>query len=150
MARSAAEAFNIVRCLDHSGKVDDSRQDKRQKVATASLRDKLLAQDFAWPKSLRASRILGSTSRSCVAEIPPHMKLASRASRPGLTVGSSRILCVGLCTAQRFHTKVKNKCAELDARTNPTLSHTTTSVTSICCCGTTTEKSYEVSDMGSL
>ena len=31
------------------------------------------------------------------------MKLASRASRPGLTVGFLRILCNGLCTAQRFH-----------------------------------------------
>ena len=32
------------------------------------------------------------------------MKLASRASRPGLTVGLLRILC-SLCTAQRFHTE---------------------------------------------
>ena len=31
------------------------------------------------------------------------MKLASRASRPGPTVGFLRILCNGLCTAQRFH-----------------------------------------------
>ena len=31
-----------------------------------------------------------------------HMKLVSRASRPGLTVGVPRILCNGLCTAQRF------------------------------------------------
>ena len=33
----------------------------------------------------------------------PHMKLASRASRPGLTVGFLRILCNGLRTGQRFH-----------------------------------------------
>ena len=33
------------------------------------------------------------------------MKLVSRASRPGLTVGILRILCNGLCTAQRFHTE---------------------------------------------
>ena len=37
-------------------------------------------------------------------EILPHMKLASRASCPGLTVGFLRILCNGLCAAQRFHT----------------------------------------------
>ena len=33
------------------------------------------------------------------------MKLVSRAARPGLTVGYLRILCNGLCTAQRFHTE---------------------------------------------
>ena len=31
------------------------------------------------------------------------MKLVSRAARPELTVGFLRILCNGLCTAQRFH-----------------------------------------------
>ena len=30
MAHSTAEAFNIVRCLDQSGKLDDSPQDKKQ------------------------------------------------------------------------------------------------------------------------
>ena len=34
----------------------------------------------------------------------PHMKIVSRASRPGLLVGLFRILCDGLCTAHRFHT----------------------------------------------
>ena len=33
------------------------------------------------------------------------MKLVSRASRPGLTVGVLRLLCNGFCTAQRFHTE---------------------------------------------
>ena len=33
-----------------------------------------------------------------------HMKLVSRASRPGVTVGILRILCNGLCTALRFLT----------------------------------------------
>ena len=33
------------------------------------------------------------------------MKLASRASRPGLAVGFLRILCNALCTAQRIHTE---------------------------------------------
>ena len=86
MARSIAEAFNIVRCWDHTCKLDDAPQDKRRKVATALLRDKLLAHDFAGPFYQRASRILGTISRFRVAEILPHMKLASRASRPGLTV----------------------------------------------------------------
>ena len=38
-----------------------------------------------------------------LAQILPQMKLASRASRPGLVVGILRSLCNGLCTAQRFH-----------------------------------------------
>ena len=62
MARSTAEAFFFVRCLGHSGKLDDSPQDNRQNVATTLLRDKLLAQDFAGPLSSRASRILGPIS----------------------------------------------------------------------------------------
>ena len=33
------------------------------------------------------------------------MNIVSRASRPGLLVGFLRILCDGLCTAQRFHTE---------------------------------------------
>ena len=40
-----------------------------------------------------------------VADILPHMKLVSRASRPGLTVGILRILYNGLCTALRCHTE---------------------------------------------
>ena len=87
MAHSTAEAFNIVSCLDHSGKLDDTPQDKKQKAATALLRDKLPEQDFAGQISLRASRTLGPISRFRIAEILPHVKLASRASRPGLTVG---------------------------------------------------------------
>ena len=49
MAHRTAEAFHIVRCLDHSGKLDDFPQDKKQKAATASLRDKQHEQDFAGP-----------------------------------------------------------------------------------------------------
>ena len=47
---------------------------------------------------------LGPISRHRVADILPHMKKVSRASRPGLLVGFLHILCNGLCTAQRFHT----------------------------------------------
>ena len=39
------------------------------------------------------------------------MKLASRASRPGLAVGFLRVFCNGPCTAQRFHVEVdEQKC----------------------------------------
>ena len=97
---------------------------KKQKVATALLRDKLHEQDFAGPISLRASRILGPISRFRVAEILLHMKLASRAARPGLIVGFIRILCNGLCTAERFHTEGDvNNYVVLDARMHPTLPH---------------------------
>ena len=42
--------------------------------------------------SVRASKVLGPISRYRVADILPHMKLVSRASRTGLTVGILRIL----------------------------------------------------------
>ena len=80
-------------------------QDKKQKVATNLLCDKLHTQDFAGPISLRASKVPGPISRYRIADILPHMKLVSRASRPGLTVGFLRILSNGLCKAHRFHTE---------------------------------------------
>ena len=121
MARSTAGAFNMVCCLDRSGKLDDSPQDKKQKTATTLLRDELCGQDFARPISLRASKVLGPISRFRVVEI-------LRASRPVLTVDFLRIFCNGLCTARRFHTEGDNKRVELDVRMNPTLSLITTSV----------------------
>ena len=124
MARSTADAFNIVLCLDHTCKLDDAPQDKRPKVATASLRDKLLAHHFAGPFSLRASRILGPISRFRVAEILPHMKLASCASRPGLTVFFLRILCNGLCTAHRFHVEGEAQMCRIGCPDEPdSISH---------------------------
>ena len=105
MARSTADALNIVCRLDHDGKLDEVAQDKKQEVATSILCDKLQTQDFAGPSSLWASKVLGPISRYRVADILLHMKLASRTSRPGLTVGFLRMLCNGLCTAQRFHTE---------------------------------------------
>ena len=74
-------------------------QNEKQTVATGFLRDKQNEQDFAGPVSLRASKVLEPISRYRVADILPHMKLVSRASRPGLIVGVLRILCNGLCTA---------------------------------------------------
>ena len=87
--------------MDRDGKLSeqDSPQDKKQKAATTLLRDALHRQDFAGPMSVRASKVLGQISRCRVADILLHMKLVSRASRPGLTVGVLRILCNGLCTA---------------------------------------------------
>ena len=105
MACSTADAFNIVCRLDHDGKLDEAPQDKKQKVATGLLYDKLHTQDFAGPISSRASKVMGPISRYRVADILPHMKLVSRASRPGPAVGFVRILCNGLCTAQRLHTE---------------------------------------------
>ena len=107
MARSTAEAFNMVCHLDRNGKLDDfsKGQETEGCHTTTLLRDELDGQDFAGPISLRASRIFGPTSRIRVVEILPRMKLVSRASRPGLTVGFLLILCNGLCAARRFHTE---------------------------------------------
>ena len=105
MACSTADAFNIVCCQDRDGKLDEAPQDSKQKVATGLLSDTVCEQDFAGPLSSRASRVLGPISRHRVADILHHMKLVSRASRPGHSVGVLRILCNGLCTAQRFHTE---------------------------------------------
>ena len=97
-----ANAFDIVCRLDRDDTLDEVPQYKKQKVATGLLLDK---QDFAGPLSSRVLRVLGPITRHRVADILLHMKLVSRASRPGLIVGFFRILCNGLCTAQRFHTE---------------------------------------------
>ena len=85
MALSTADAFDIVCRLDRDDTLDEVPQNKKQKIATGLLLDKLHKQDFAGPLSSRASKVLGSTSRYRVADTLPHMKLVSRASRPGLT-----------------------------------------------------------------
>ena len=85
MAYSTADAFDIVCRLDRNHTFDEVPQNKKA--------------------SSRASRVLGPISRHRVADILHHMKIVSRASRPGLIVGFFRILCNGLCTAQRFHTE---------------------------------------------
>ena len=103
MACSTADAFDIVCRLDRNGKLDEVPQNTKQKVATGLLLEKRHEQDFAGPLSSRVSKVLGPISRYRVADILPNMKLVSRTSRPGLTVGILRILCNGLCTALRFH-----------------------------------------------
>ena len=87
--------FSVCR-LDHAGRMDDRQ-------ATALLRDEIQKQDFAKRVPLRASRILWPVSGYRTAPIMPQLSRASRASRPGRTVGFLRILRNGLCTAQRFH-----------------------------------------------
>ena len=103
MAHSTVTAFDIVRQLDRGGKLNEAPNSRKQKIATGLLRDCVYSQDFAGPISVRASKILGPISRYRVADILHHMKLASNASRPGLAVGMLRVLCNGMCTAQRFH-----------------------------------------------
>ena len=87
MAHNTVEAYEVACRLDHTGKIDDSPHDKKQKAATALLRDELQKQDFAKPVSSRACRILRPVSRFRIAQIMPQMSRASRASRPGLIVG---------------------------------------------------------------
>ena len=57
------------------------------------------------------------------------MKLVSRASLPGLTVGILRILCNVLCTAQRFHIEEFDHTCRVGCPNEPdSLFHTTMSV----------------------
>ena len=101
MAINTADAFDIVCRLDRNDTLGEVPQNNKQKVATGLLLDKLHKQDFGGPLACRASKALGPISRYRVAGILPHMKSVSRASRPGSLVGFLRILCNGLCTAQR-------------------------------------------------
>ena len=108
MAFNTASAFDITCRLDRNDTLHDVPQNKKQKAATGLLLDKLHKQDFAGPLACRASRVLEPISQHRVADILPHMKIISRASLPGLLVGFLRILCNGLCTAQRCHTAEHN------------------------------------------
>ena len=97
---------------------------RNKKAATALLRDEFQKQDFAKPMSLRASRILGPVSRFRIAQIMPQKNRASRASRPGLTVGLLRILCNGLFTAQSFHVEGEAQMCRVGCPDEPdSLSH---------------------------
>ena len=51
MAFSTANAFDIVCRLDRDDTLDEVQQNKKQKVATGLLLDKLHKQDFAGPLS---------------------------------------------------------------------------------------------------
>ena len=81
MTFNTANAFDITRRLDRDDTLDEAPQNKKQKVATGLLLDKLHKQDFAGPLACRASRVSGPISRHRVADILPHMKIVSCASR---------------------------------------------------------------------
>ena len=55
--------------LDRNDTLDEVPQNKKQKIATGLLLDKLHKQDFAGPLASRASRALGPISRYRVADI---------------------------------------------------------------------------------
>ena len=94
MARSTAEAFNIVCRLDHDGKFDEVLQENKQKVATSLFCGNLHATDFVGQIYTRVSKVLGPICRYRVAGISSHVKLASRFSRPGLTAHLfQRVIC---------------------------------------------------------
>ena len=84
MPFNTANAFDIISRLDLNDTLDDVPQNTKQK-AIGLLLDKLHKQDFARLLACRASKVLGPISRHRVAYILPHMKIVSRASRPGLT-----------------------------------------------------------------
>ena len=119
MAIITADAFDVVCRFERHGTLDEVPQNKKQKVATRLLLDKLHEQDFAGPLSSRASKVLGPISRYRVADILLHMKLVPRASRPGLTVGILRIICNGLWTAQKIHTEEFDHTCCVGCRNQP-------------------------------
>ena len=73
MAHRTMEAHACVRHLDHAGKIADSPSDKKQKAATALLRDAIQMRDFSLPIATRSSKILGPISRHLMAQILPMM-----------------------------------------------------------------------------
>ena len=82
LAFSIANAYDIVCRLDRDDTLDEVPHNKKQKVATGLLLDKLHKRDFAGPLSSRVLRVLGPISRHRVVDILHNMKSVSRASRP--------------------------------------------------------------------
>ena len=76
--------LKIVCRLDRDDTLDDVPQNKSRRFPLGYFLTKLHKQDFAGPLSNRASRVLGPISRDRVADILPHMKFVSRASRVGV------------------------------------------------------------------
>ena len=73
MTFHTANAFDIVCRLDRDDTLDDTPQNKKQKVATSLLLNKMRSQDFAGPIACRALSVLGLISRHRVADIfAPH------------------------------------------------------------------------------
>ena len=90
------EAFEFV------GKIADSPNDKKQKVATILLRDEIPKRDFAKFVTARVSRAFGPVSKFLTAQVLHQMCPASRA-RPWPATSILRVLRNGMCTTQRFH-----------------------------------------------
>ena len=98
--------------------------DRKQKAATAFLRDAIQKRNFAIPIAARASKAFGPISRHLTAQILPQMCNASQASRPGLAVCILRVLCNGMCTAQRFHMECEEQRCRAGCQDEPaSLSH---------------------------
>ena len=120
--------LSILFCrLDRNGTLDEVPQNKKQKVATGLLLDKLINKNFAGPLSSRASKVLGTISRYRVADILHHMKMVSRASRPGLVSYASSAM--GCALHKDFTLKNMIIRAVFDAQMILTLSNITMSVT---------------------
>ena len=107
MAHSTVNAFDTVRHLDCGGKLNDAPKNKKQKIATGLLRDRLYEQDFAGPISVRASKILGPIIMHLVLDW--HL---------GCCVSSA----MGYALPKGSTTTNKSTRVMLDARIDPTLS----------------------------
>ena len=124
MAYGTMEAFDYVCHMDHAGKIADCPGDRKQKVATALLRDTIQKRNFAIPIVARASKAFGQVSRHLTAQILLRMSDASRTSRPGLVVGILRVLCNGMCAAQSFHMEGEEQRCRAGCQDEPdSLSH---------------------------
>ena len=118
MAYGTADAFDIVCCLDRNDTLDEVQQNKKQKVATGLLLDKLLKQDIAGSLSSRASRVLGPSSSYRVADILLHMKLVSRVLVLGYLLVSFAYYVMGCAMHKDFTLKNMIIRALLDAQMN--------------------------------
>ena len=97
MAKSTMGALECVHHLNRADKI------QKQNAATALLRDTVQKRSFATQIAARATKAIGPIGRHLTAQILLWMSDVSRASRPGLAVGILRVLCNGMCSAQRFH-----------------------------------------------
>ena len=129
MAFNTANAYDIVCRLDRDDTLDEVSQNKKQKIATGLLLDKLHKQDFAGPLSSRVSRALGAISRHRAADILHRRKNVSRASRLGYSLVSYASYVMGSALHRDLTLKNMITPAVLDAQMNLTLSHITMNVT---------------------
>ena len=114
MVHSTVEASDIVRRSDHRCKVDESPQDKTQKLVTALLCDKIQEQDLANIISLRVFKILGLVSRFRIAQVL--LRFSPWAYCLFLTHPLQWSLYRPMISRRGWH-----RCVELVARMNPRL-----------------------------